>query len=282
MKTLTDHDIERHIRDSFEMNYEILRLEGGHAISPSIKEIALQQVLLYWKKLRDVAENVTDTEVELSLPEQRSPKGRRFCVEGIVDIVKEEGETWMYDIKTHDADYVRANKDLYEKQLDVYAHIWQKLRGQQLDHTAIIATSLSDGLNRAIREKDQKRIEEELARWEPLIEIPYDQLHVNETIEAFGKVVDCIEENRFDPPSHSVLKSKLPGDNQMFVTRVCRNCDARFSCQPYREIGMSGRDKGAAGYRKYINDFGDDIEGEDWKTVNLENARMPDLGQTLE
>lgn len=282
MKNLTDKEIEQHIVEAFELNYEILRLEGGHAITPQIKEIALNQVLLYWKKLRTVAENVTDTEVKLSHPEQCSPKGRKFCIEGVVDIVKEEGETWMYDIKTHDADYVRANKDLYEKQLDVYAFIWQKLRGQQLEHTAIIATTFSDGLNRAIHQKDQQQIDVEFAKWQPLIEIPFDQSHVDKTVIEFGKVVDCIEENKFDPPSLSVLKSRLPGDNQMFVTRVCRNCDARFSCPPYREFGMTGKDRGTAGYRKYINDLGDDIEVEDWKTVNLENAQIPEPDEMLE
>ena len=30
----------------------------------------------------------------------------------------------MYDIKTHDADFVNANED-YEDQLNVYTHIWQ-------------------------------------------------------------------------------------------------------------------------------------------------------------
>ncbi|MCR4415687.1 MAG: porin, partial [Thermoguttaceae bacterium] len=34
-----------------------------------------------------ITERVTDTEVRLSLPQQRTPKGRVFAIEGIVDIV---------------------------------------------------------------------------------------------------------------------------------------------------------------------------------------------------
>ena len=57
----------------FEQNYEELRLESGQAVAPDVKQTALNQVLLYWRKLRAIAEGVTDTEVHLSLPRQRHP-----------------------------------------------------------------------------------------------------------------------------------------------------------------------------------------------------------------
>ena len=53
----------------------------------------------------------------------------------------------MYDVKTHDAEAVRANLTL-ERQLNVYAHIWQNLRGQGLDEPAVISTALPEGLRR--------------------------------------------------------------------------------------------------------------------------------------
>jgi hypothetical protein len=83
--------------------------------------------------MKQVTENVTDTEVPLVLPNQKAPKGRHYNIEDVVDILRELGRTVMYDIKTQDAEYVRENRDLYEKQLNVYAHIWQELRG----HTCI-------------------------------------------------------------------------------------------------------------------------------------------------
>lgn len=131
---MTDYDpayeaeMETYIRNIFEQNFELLRLESGGSIAPDVKATALQQVLLYWRFLRDVAENVTDTEVHLSLPGCESPKGRDYTIEGIVDIVRDNDRTIMYDVKTHDADYVRANLPMYEEQLNVYAHIWQRLR----------------------------------------------------------------------------------------------------------------------------------------------------------
>lgn len=107
---MTDQEIEKQIREYFEENYELLRLEGGHALTEAGKQDAFYQVLYYWKKLKDIANKVTETEVKLSLPNQETTKGRKFSIEGVVDIVREENETWMYDIKTHDPDYVNTHK----------------------------------------------------------------------------------------------------------------------------------------------------------------------------
>jgi hypothetical protein len=128
----TDAEITAFLREAFEDNYERLRVENGRGLSADGKEFAWNQVLLYWKKLREIAKSITDTEVHLTLPNQETPKGRHYAIEGVVDIVREEGYTVMYDIKSHAADYVRQNKELYERQLNVYAHIWRMLRGEDL------------------------------------------------------------------------------------------------------------------------------------------------------
>jgi hypothetical protein len=271
---LTDAEVEQEIRDAFELNYERLRLEGGHALTEDIKQQALQEVLFYWKKLRDVAENVTDTEVKLSLPEQKTPKGRKFSIEGVVDIVREGEEVWMYDIKTHAGEDVRANKHLYEEQLNVYAHIWKHLRGEDLDHTAIIALSFPEPLKNALKKRNKAQIEHEFSRWEPLIPIDYDAEHVDKIVRDFGRVVDEIEENKFPPAPLERLKKK-EGD-ALFATRVCRNCDARFSCSSYREYALGASARTSSGYKKYIEDLGSDADVEEWKTANLEAANIPD------
>lgn len=59
-------------------------------------------------------------------------------IEGVVDIVREDDKVTMYDIKTHDLEFVRSNIDFYEDQLNIYEHILQKLYNQRLDETAII------------------------------------------------------------------------------------------------------------------------------------------------
>src|SRR5690349_9167718 len=110
---MEEHEIIEKIKELFEDNYEVMRLEGGHAITEDLKNLALNQVLFYYQKMKEVATKVTQTEVKLTLPDQRTEKGRSFTIEGVVDIVRDDEETWMYDIKTHDPDYVIANTELY-------------------------------------------------------------------------------------------------------------------------------------------------------------------------
>lgn len=236
MNTTYEQEIEDFIRATFEENYERLRLESGQALAPNVRETALNQVLLYWRKLRAIAEAVTDTEVHLSLPGQETPHGREYTIEGVVDILQEAGRTVMYDVKTHDADFVRANPDLYEQQLNVYAHIWQELRQQPLDEMAVIATDFPDTLQDALASGDPAALDYHLARWEPVVPMAFDERRVEETIQAFSAVVDAIEEKRFAPRSMADLHSELHGARRVrFATRICRNCDARFSCSSFRE-----------------------------------------------
>jgi hypothetical protein len=271
---MTDIEIEQEIVKLFEENYELMRLEGGHALSADVKRAALLQVIYYWKKMRDVAENVTDTEVKLNLPEKVTPQGRKYGIEGVVDIIRENDRTIMYDIKTHDADYVRANTNEYEKQLNVYAHIWQGLRKQDLDQTAIIATSFPVALREAEKNQDQNRIAKELANWQPLIDIPFNQHSVEETITEFGQVVDAIESRQFQPPSVDRLKTLLPGKKTTFAVQVCRNCDARFSCSAYRNYVQASASTADTILKRFLGDFGSDADREDWVYSNLEN--MPE------
>jgi hypothetical protein len=272
---MEEHEIIEKIREYFEDNYELMRLEGGHSITEDIKELALTQVLYYFNKLKHVANRVTDTEVKLTLPDQSTPKGRNFTIEGVVDIVRDDEETWMYDIKTHDTDYIISNKHLYAKQLNVYAHIWQELRGQQLDKTAIISTAYPEGLKQAHLLNDQFRIQLELSKWNPLVDLEFDQDEVKEVINDFASIVDCIEDKKFQPAPVETLNEKMEGTNALFGTRVCRNCDARFSCESYWEYATS-KGKGERGsFKKYFEDFGTDADKEDWANSNLQ-ARNPD------
>lgn len=266
---MTPTEIEDRIKEIFDQNYEMIRLEGGHAMTNDVKASALTQVLYYYRKMRSIAERVTDTEVKLTLPDQLTPDGRRFTIEGIVDIVREDDEVWMYDIKTHDPDYITGNKHFYEKQLNVYAHIYENLRGNKLDHTAIISTAFPAGMKAAIASGDAKRIEQEMPKWNPLIEIPFDESKVQGTIKDFGNVVDMIETNCFEPPSLGVLLGKIEGTNTIFATRVCRNCDARYSCESYREYALQSGTRTQSNFKKYFEDFGTDLEQEEFLTANM-------------
>jgi hypothetical protein len=259
------------LKAMFIENFERLRAEGGHSLSPEVKEAAWQQVRMYWKKLRYIAEKVTDTEVRLSLPNQTTPKGRGFCIEGVVDIVREDERVTMYDIKTHDLEFVRANKDFYEEQLNVYAHIWHKLHNQRLDETAIIATPVPDLVMDAIRTGDPDAVTKACERWNPVVPIPTDDNKVQDTVKQFGKVVDNIEEHRFSPPSLPALQ-KREGKRETFATRVCRNCDARFSCDSYRQYAVKYKDRK---WTKFAGFY--DMPAAEKQQLDREDAAMPGI-----
>ncbi len=271
-----EDQMENFIRQVFEQNYEELRLDSGHAITPDVKRTALNQALLYWRVLRDVAENVTDTEVRLSLPVQETPRGRDYTIEGVVDILRDNERTVMYDIKTHNSEYVRANLDLYEQQLNVYAHIWIELRQQNLDEMAVIATDYPEAVGNALTDEDDQELVHALSQWQPLVPIGFDPDRVQETIHEFGQVVDAIEDGSFGPPALDRLQAPMPGTrNIRFGTHVCRNCDARFSCAPYREFAWTGgRQVADRTVTQYFAEAFLDSEQESWRSANLDASAV--------
>lgn len=275
---MSDQDIERQIREFFDTNYRQMLAEGGaHVLTPRALEQARQQVEHYWKKLRDVAVSVTDTEVRLQLPNRVTPKGRKFVIEGVVDLVREQERIRMYDIKTHFCDEVVRHRDSYTAQLNVYAYIWNQLRGQMVHEMAIIAVQLPERLRAAIREQQTAVIEEQLQAWNPLVPLPFETSSIEATFLKIAQTVDQIEDGEFSPPSAEKLAS-VAGEDQntggkkiAFATLHCRNCDGRFSCDSYRQYM---RNAGSLGRRfellKYIDSSHDDGELDDWIDGNIE------------
>lgn len=272
--------MEKWLEDQYQLNYERLRLEGGHALSPEVKRQGFLQTLFYYRKLRAVAETVSETEVKLTLPEQTSPKGNKFTIEGVVDIIRERDTTTMYDIKTHDADYVNANKEDYVDQLNVYTHIWQNLRNEKLDGTAIIATQFPRPLKKAIDADDERKINSEMEKWEPVIPIPFSQEKVENTINKFACVVDKIESREFEPPTVEILQQRIKGTKQRFANRVCRNCDARFSCSSFLSYAQSSSSY-SDGFAEFINDLGNQDEVENTTNTNAFSTGELDIEDNI-
>lgn len=275
--------MEQFIEEAFEQNYERIRLETGRAVTPNIKEAAKEQVLLYYRRMREVADGVTDTEVRLTLPEQRTPQQRKFTLEGVVDIVREGEKTTMYDVKTHlDADAAAGQLDQYVHQLNLYAFIWQGLRGEPLDETAIIATRPTRELRQALRSGDDSVIAAAVLKWQPCLNIPLDSQAVEETVTKFGEVVDRIEERDFKPPPVEKLKAPIrPGARQPFGTAVCANCDVRFTCDSYRQFRLQTT-PGMAPERVLqaaMNEYTATTEQGQWVDTNMETLdrnKLPD------
>ncbi len=265
---LPQNDDERFLLEAFEANFERLREESGRSLAPFIKESARQQVLLYYRRLHELASQVEETEVRLVLPEQTSPAGRQYSLEGVVDIVRDGDSTVMYDLKTYlDADSAREHVEPHYKQLNVYAHIWKGLRGRPLDAVAVIATRPTRPLYRALRGGDAARVQQALDAWNPVLEVPVEGDVVEEVMEHFGHVVDLIEDRTFSPPGLEVLKGpSRPGGKTPFAQDVCLNCDARFGCASYRKfVRAQAPGRADAALRDAVADFGGDAEKDDWR-----------------
>lgn len=261
----TKESIEDFIRRRFKENFERIKFESGHGLSPEIKEAAKRQVLLYWYRLKEVAESITDTEVRLNLPNQRTPKKRKFNIEGVVDIVRERDRTVMYD-----PEYIQKNRSEYERQLNVYAHIWQELRQKELNETAVIATRFPDSLNSAWegRKRNPAAFEQELHKWNPVIQFPFNTQHVEGVVREFGQIVDSIEDGDYAPPPVKRLKEVEVG-RQTFATRVCANCDVRFSCGSYRRYLKTSRSRDLPRFRDIYEDVGAETDREARKDAGL-------------
>lgn len=270
---LTDEEIEAFILDAFKTNLEILRLETGIALTHEVQQTALNQVRLYWRMLKAIALRVTDTEVHLSLPQQVTPKGRTFGIEGVVDIVQDEEESWMYDIKTHDADFVRGNTEFYEDQLIIYAHIWQTIHQTAIDHTAIICTDYPQDVQEALTQDNPLNLARALARWQPVVELEPDLDQITQTLQDFARVVDQIHDSEFAPPPVEKLEAPFTaGQNVRFGTRVCRNCDARFSCSSYRIYARHGRGQSEKNFLQYFAELEKAEPLEEWRTTNIDES----------
>jgi hypothetical protein len=271
-----DQEIEEFIRTAFDENLEWLTAETGTGLAPDIRRMALEQTLYYWRKLKPIAMGVTETEVCLNLPGLESPAGREYGIEGIVDIVQEDDATIMYDIKTHDPEYARIHLEEYAGQLNVYAYIWERLRERELDDTAVIATSLPEAMREAIARRDKDRITSELEKWQPLIPIHFDENAVQQTVDQFGEVVDSIEEGAFAPRPVDDLFERPEEGARAFATRVCRNCDARFSCVSYRHYSQK---TGKATELDFDTFFG--IEDLQWVTEARQEALIEDQERSV-
>lgn len=271
---MTHDEMIEFIEDSFEKNYESLRLDGGHSLSPDVKQTALEQVINYWNKLHKVAENVKNTEVKLTLPQQKTPSGNMYTIQGVVDLVKEDNQTVMYDIKTQDVDYVRTNRKDYEGQLNIYAHIWESHQGEHLDGTCIIATGETESLKQAKQRAEQTGMsyvyDMEFKDWDPQVPIDLVSSKVDTYIESFGNVVDRIEDHYFESQPVEKLKSKIL-NNTAFAVHVCRNCDARFSCDSCREYTLSSG-KNKASFKELFDDYGSEFEKSKIIDANLDGS----------
>jgi hypothetical protein len=255
---LNRQEIEEFIHEAFEENYNHLRQDGGHSMSDHILKLAKRQVYLYLNTLYETALNVKETEIPLTLPAQTSPKNRKYNIFGVVDLIEENGETHMYDLKTHDVDYVLQHRDDYKGQLHVYAYIWEKLYERKVDKAAIIAIGENEQLRQERLLWDGPEEDFRPTKWNPIVTFDLERENIDVEINRFGHIVDCIEDRKFHP---RLLDVKHPSTNDE-VKRFCSNCDIRFSCPSYSQYIMNSKTRNKQ-LRNLFSYFENSLEDEE-------------------
>lgn len=227
------------VKELFEVNLDQLKRSAGHTLSKEVEEQALMQVLLYNKKLDELASQVTETEVELVLPDQVTPAGKEYTLMGVIDVVIDEDGARLYDFKTMDIKAIESNMEVFKHQINVYTYIWNELKknGIPIVEAAIIATNPPEELKEIIYDTiDFDCYQEAISNWQPKRTISLeDQPTQDETLTFIGDIIDQIEENQFDPqPLERLVQRFTPTSRESFATRVCTNCDIRHSCPSFQ------------------------------------------------
>lgn len=226
------------VKELFQANLDQLTRSAGHSLTLEAQEQAFMQTILYNHKLHELAEAVTETEVELLLPDQFTPNGIFYTLMGIIDVVIDEDGAKLYDFKTMDAHSIKEKMLVFKHQIQMYIHNWQELRGDiPIVEAAIIATNPPKELKGMTMETTDLPCNQTLIeQWDPKIPIDLDeQPTIEETILFIGKIIDQIENDEFAPqPLERLLEKYTPSSKQTFATRVCTNCDARHSCESFQ------------------------------------------------
>ena len=100
-------------------------------------------------------------------------------------------------------------------------------------------------------------------------------------IADFGLVVEKIEGKKFTPPPVERLTTKDEGEKNIFAVNVCRNCDARFSCESFRTY-VRTKDKGKNPLRRYLDDYGTENDADEFLDANLDQTKLETIITTIQ
>jgi hypothetical protein len=103
------------------------------------------------------------------------------------------------------------------------------------------------------------------------VEIEFSPEHVHELIADFCQVVDCIENGEFTPAPVEVLQGRKE-DGERPLLRGCAGAAMRGFRAPLPRLRLSTGGRPELALRQYLEDFGSDLEQQDWLSSNLEIA----------
>jgi len=192
----TDTLSESKITDWFNTNYLYLTKRERVYLASYIRQVALNQVLRYYRRYRGDWSHIRDTEVPVSLVKED------YILKGTIDLIAGQDNTVeVVDFKSEKKPDVNDPQDRekitrYRRQLDVYAHIVAAITDQTVSRSHLYYTSEESG--------------------NPFISFDPDRGAMDHTIASFGEIVSRIEAQDF-------AIAERPDKH-------CIDCDMRFYC----------------------------------------------------
>lgn len=178
----------------FNENYEALLKSGLRPLAPTIKKVALKQILNYYNQNHEIFKKIKETEIDVSI------ENDNYILLGIIDLlIEDNGNLEIIDFKTQTKPPLTDPiMEKYKKQLSVYAYILKDRYGQTPKKLTLYWTS----------EENKK---------DSITEFNYDEIYVNNVIKEFDEIINRISNKEFD------IK-KIPD------AKICKECDLRFIC----------------------------------------------------
>lgn len=184
--------IKANIGDWFEQNYQGLVMTEHSYLAPTAKAAALRYITNYFNNSKDMWSNIREAEVRLSYPIDD------YILNGQIDMLKGKGDTVeIVDFKTGDkpSKMTDAMLEVYEKQLQVYAHLVEQKYGVEVSEMKLYYLSAAE---------------------DPVISFEKDKNRIADMMDEFSQVVKKIEAH--DYSSRTQDKS------------ICKDCDMRYYC----------------------------------------------------
>lgn len=184
--------IKANIGDWFEQNYQGLVMTEHSYLAPTAKAAALRYITNYFNNSKDMWSNIREAEVRLSYSIDD------YILNGQIDMLKGKGDTVeIVDFKTGDkpSKMTDAMLEVYEKQLQVYAHLVEQKYGVEVSEMKLYYLSAAE---------------------DPVISFEKDKNRIADMMDEFSQVVKKIEAH--DYSSRTQDKS------------ICKDCDMRYYC----------------------------------------------------
>ena len=156
--------IEEKLREFFEANYEYLKESSGHSINELMKERAFEQVLIYWKKHRQMILDGKVSSMQISVPNLRTPnKAIPYSIEGMIDVLEKDGKRSLFDVTTNSREQIEDDIELYKYELNLYAYELDRMKESDIGGTFVLSTSMPRDVRYALKNGNASELEHALA-----------------------------------------------------------------------------------------------------------------------